>query len=110
MSASESPKPKYDDESRYKASTLAVHGGQKVDPHSGAVMVPISLASTFLQHSPGQLYPGGYEYSRSANPTRDAFERGVASVEGGKHGMAFASGLAATAALAHLLGPEDEII
>ncbi|MGH6717523.1 MAG: PLP-dependent transferase, partial [Bradyrhizobium sp.] len=77
-------------------STLCVHGGQSPDPITGAVMPPISQASTYAQISPGKPH-NGYEYSRTHNPTREAWQRAVASLEGGVGAWAFASGLAAAA-------------
>eukprot|EP01047_Picozoa_sp_COSAG01_P086810 COSAG01_NODE_19690_length_995_cov_1.409598_2_plen_74_part_01 len=62
-------------------ATAAVHAGQKPDPHSGAVMQPITLASTFQQRSPGVKYPAGHDYSRSGNPTRAALEACLAALE-----------------------------
>jgi len=88
--------------------TLAIHAGQEPDPVSGAVMTPIVLASTFAQESPG--VHKGYEYSRSGNPTRRALETCLATIEGGKHGFCFASGLAATATLLHTLKPGAHIL
>jgi cystathionine beta-lyase/cystathionine gamma-synthase len=88
--------------------TLAVHAGQAPDPSSGAVMVPIVLASTFAQESPG--VHKGYEYSRSGNPTRRALEECLAALEGGTHGLAFASGSSATATLFHTLRPGDHVL
>jgi len=90
--------------------TKAVHSGQKPDPFTGAIMTPISLSSTFAQFKVGVKYPGGYEYSRSGNPTRDAFEKCVASLENGKYGLAFSSGLGATTAITNLLKSGDHII
>src|SRR5688572_7357882 len=72
--------------------TLAIHGGQSPDPSTGAVMTPIYATSTYAQRSPGDHQ--GFEYSRSHNPTRFAYERCVAELEGGSRGYAFASGLA----------------
>ena len=88
--------------------TLAVHAGQPPEPVSGAVMVPIVLASTFAQESPGKHK--GFEYSRSGNPTRAALERCLAALEGGTHGLAFASGLAATTTTLHTLKPGDHVL
>lgn len=76
-------------------STRAIHGGQSPDPATGAVIVPIYATSTYAQESPG--VHKGYDYSRSINPTRAAFERAIAELEGGAAGFAFASGLAAIA-------------
>jgi cystathionine beta-lyase/cystathionine gamma-synthase len=88
--------------------TLAIHAGQPPDPVSGAVMTPIVLASTFAQDGPGRHK--GYEYSRSGNPTRNALEACVASLEGGAHGFAFASGLGATTTLLHTLRTGDHVL
>jgi cystathionine beta-lyase/cystathionine gamma-synthase len=88
--------------------TLAIHAGQEPDPTSGAVMTPIVLASTFAQDGPGRHK--GYEYSRSGNPTRRALEACIAALEGGEHGLAFSSGLGATATLLHTLGPGDHVL
>ncbi|GEO82682.1 trans-sulfuration enzyme family protein [Pararhodospirillum oryzae] len=81
--------------------TLSVHAGPGIDPATGAVMTPIYASSTFAQPSPGQ--PGAWEYARSGNPTRAAFERALAELEGGTHGFAFASGLAAENTVLDLL-------
>ncbi|MBL9024960.1 MAG: cystathionine gamma-synthase [Myxococcales bacterium] len=88
--------------------TLAVHAGQPADPTSGAVMMPIVLASTFAQRSPGEHQ--GFEYSRSGNPTRNALEACLAALEGGKHGFAFASGLGASTTVLHTLKPGDHVL
>ncbi|MDC0747677.1 cystathionine gamma-synthase [Polyangium mundeleinium] len=88
--------------------TLAIHAGQEPDPTSGAVMMPIVLASTFAQESPG--VHKGYEYSRSGNPTRRALEACLAALEGGVHGYSFGSGLAATTTLLHTLSPGAHIL
>ena len=76
-------------------ATRAIHAGQSPDPSTGAIMTPIYQTSTYVQQSPGVHQ--GYEYSRSHNPTRFAYERCVADLEGGRAGFAFASGLAAIA-------------
>jgi cystathionine beta-lyase/cystathionine gamma-synthase len=89
-------------------STLCIHGGQSPDPSTGAVMPPIYATSTYVQQSPG--VHKGYEYSRSQNPTRFAYERCVALLEGGVRGYAFASGLAATATLLDTLEPGAHVI
>ena len=88
--------------------TRAIHAGQEPDPATGAVVPPISLATTFAQEAVGQHR--GYEYSRSGNPTRSALEACLASLEGGRHGLAFASGLAAEDALCRTLGPGDHVV
>ena len=92
----------------WKSATLAIHGGQEVDPTTGAVMPPIYATSTYAQSSPGVHQ--GFEYSRSHNPTRYAWERGAASMEGGTRGFAFASGLAATSCVLELLDSGDHVI
>lgn len=91
-------------------ATDAIHAGQEPDPYSGAVMVPISLSSTYAQKSPGVCYPGNYEYTRTGSPTRDAFENCVAAMEGAKFGAAFGSGLAATMTLIQTLKAGDEVV
>ncbi|HSW11839.1 MAG TPA: cystathionine gamma-synthase [Solimonas sp.] len=88
--------------------TRVIHAGQAPDPTTGAIMPPISLSSTYVQQSPGEHK--GYEYSRSQNPTRFAWERCVADLEGGTRGFAFASGLAASATLLDLLEPGAHIV
>ncbi len=88
--------------------TLAIHAGQAPDPVSGAVMTPITLASTFAQSSPG--VHTGFEYARTGNPTRDTLERHLAALEGGAHGLAFGSGCAAMTALLQTLKPGDHVV
>ena len=88
--------------------TRAVHVGQEPDETTGAITVPIHLATTFVQTAPGQHR--GYEYSRTSNPTRTALERSVAGLEGAPHGFAFASGMAAEDALVGLLRPGDHVV
>ncbi len=89
-------------------STRAIHAGQPPDPTTGAIVVPIYQTSTFAQAGVGRH--AGYEYSRTGNPTRTALERCMAALEGGKHGLAFASGMAAEAAIMQLLRPGDHTI
>ena len=89
-------------------STRAVHGGQEPDPSTGAVMTPVYLTSTYVQESPG--VHKGYEYSRTQNPTREALQANVASIEGGTDGVAFASGLAASHGVLSLLSAGDRVI
>jgi len=89
-------------------ATRAIHGGQAPDPTTGAVMVPIYATSTYVQDSPG--VHKGFEYSRTQNPTRFAYERCVASLESGAHAFAFASGMAATATLLDLLDSGSNIV
>ena len=88
--------------------TRAIHAGQTPDPTTGAIMTPIYATSTYVQESPG--VHKGFEYSRSHNPTRFAYERCVADLEGGTHGFAFASGLAAMATVLDLLDSGDHVI
>lgn len=92
-----------------KFNTKVIHGNQHAEPHTGSVNVPIFLTSTFAQKSPGQLR-AGYEYSRGANPTRQALEDALASIENGARGLAFGSGLAAIDCVLKLLNPGDEVI
>lgn len=89
-------------------NTRVIHGGQEVDPTTGAVMVPIYTSSTYAQASPGQHK--GFEYSRSQNPTRFAYERCVANLEDGTVGLAFASGMAATSTILELVDSGSHII
>lgn len=88
--------------------TLAIHAGQSPDPTTGAVMTPIYATSTYAQSSPGVHQ--GFEYSRSHNPTRFAYERCVAGLEGGRQGYAFASGLAATSTILEMLDSGSHVI
>lgn len=89
-------------------ATRAIHAGQSPDPSTGAIMPPIYATSTYVQASPGQHQ--GYEYSRTQNPTRMAFERCIADLESGTHGLAFASGVAATATFLDLLDTGDHVV
>lgn len=89
-------------------NSKTIHGGQHPDKAYGAVMPPIYQTSTFAQDSPGSHK--GFEYSRSGNPTRSALEASLASLEGGTHGLAFASGLSAMDAIVKLLRPGDEVV
>lgn len=91
-----------------KFNTKTIHGGQEHDKAYGAVMPPIYQTSTYAQSTPGGHK--GYEYSRTHNPTRHALEKAFASIENGKYGLAFASGLAAIDAIIKLLKPGDEVI
>jgi cystathionine gamma-synthase len=94
----------------YGFNTLAIHAGQEPDPNTGAVAVPIYQTSTYKQDGVGGLR-GGYEYSRSANPTRTALEDALAALEGGARGLAFASGLAAEDTLLRTVcNPGDHVI
>ena len=91
-----------------KFGTKTIHAGQSADPSTGAIMTPIYQTSTYIQKSPGDHK--GYEYSRTGNPTRNALEKNLASLENGKHGLCFGSGLAAVDAIIKLLSPGDEVI
>jgi len=93
---------------KHHLGTLAIHAGQSPDPSTGAVMTPIYATSTYAQKSPGVHQ--GYEYSRSHNPTRFAYERCVAALEGGSQGYAFASGLAATSTVLDVLDSGSHVI
>ncbi len=93
---------------RKKFATRAIHAGQKPDPTTGAIMPPIYATSTYVQESPGEHK--GYEYSRTQNPTRMAYERCVADLESGKHGFAFASGMAAIGTILELLDSGSKVV
>lgn len=95
-------------EKKLKFNSRTIHGGQQPDKAYGAVMPPIYQTSTYAQTTPGGHQ--GYEYSRSANPTRTALENSLASIENGEYGLAFASGLSAIDAVIKLLEPGDEVI
>jgi len=92
----------------YHIDTLAIHAGQDPDPTTGAIMTPIYQTSTFVQSAPGEHK--GYDYSRSGNPTRTALESLIAALEGGRYGLAFASGLAAMDVALRTLNPGDHVI
>jgi len=96
------------DEKKLHFETLAIHAGQRPDPTTGAIMTPVYLTSTYVQEGPGEHK--GFEYSRTRNPTRDALEGCLAALEGAEHGLAFASGLAATDCILHLLEPGDHLL
>jgi cystathionine beta-lyase/cystathionine gamma-synthase len=89
-------------------ATRAIHAGQLPDPTTGAVMTPIYATSTYVQTSPGK--DKGYAYSRTHNPTRNAYEKCIADLESGQRGFAFASGMAAIATILELLKPGDHLI
>jgi cystathionine gamma-synthase len=94
----------------HKFNTIAIHAGQEFDPTTGAVIPPIYQTSTYVQESIGKLR-GGYEYSRGGNPTRTSLESMLAALEGGKHGLSFASGLAAEDTLLRaVLKPGDHVV
>lgn len=92
----------------YSFETRAIHAGQVPDPTTGAIMTPVYMTSTYVQSSPG--VHSGYEYSRTHNPTRKAYEACLANLEGGKHGFAYASGCAASTTILHLLKAGDHVI
>ncbi len=96
------------DHSKHQLATRAIHAGQQPDPSTGAIMTPIYATSTYVQRSPGDHQ--GWEYSRSHNPTRDAYEQCIADLEGGSRGFAFASGMAASATVLELLDSGDHVI
>src|SRR5262245_60082889 len=88
--------------------TDAIHAGQEPDPATGAVTIPIYQTSTYVQEGLGRHK--GFEYARTRNPTREALERNVAALEGGRHGFAFGSGLAALDAVMKLLSAGDHVV
>ncbi|HVZ50126.1 MAG TPA: PLP-dependent aspartate aminotransferase family protein [Gemmatimonadaceae bacterium] len=98
----------FDDDSRYGFSTRGIHAGQRPDPTTGAIMPPIVQTSTYVQEALG--VNKGYEYARGRNPTREAFERNVASLEGGRHGFAFSSGMGCLTSLTMLFKSGDHIV
>jgi cystathionine gamma-lyase len=93
---------------KHKLPTRVIHAGQKPDPSTGAIMTPIYASSTYVQRSPGDHQ--GWEYSRSHNPTRDAYEKCIADLEGGVRGLAFASGMAAASTILELLDAGDHVV
>ena len=95
-------------EKKYRFATKAIHSGQDPDPSTGAVIGPIYATSTYAQESPGHFK--GFDYSRTANPTRQSLEKCMADLEGGSQAFAFASGMAATATVLELLDSGDHII
>lgn len=99
---------KKDNSSNHGFATRAIHAGQTPDPTTGAIMTPVYLTSTYVQESPG--VHKGWEYSRTHNPTRKAYEDCLASLESGKYGFAFASGCAAATTLMHMLKQGDHVI
>ncbi len=107
-SSSSRPSPPEGDGPSFGFATRSIHAGQTPDPATGAVMQPIYATSTFKQSSPG--VHTGYEYARTQNPTRMAFERCIADLEGGAHGFAFASGLGAMATVLELLDQGSHIV
>ncbi|MSQ98184.1 MAG: cystathionine gamma-synthase [Xanthomonadales bacterium] len=97
-----------DRKTRHQLATRAIHAGQQPDPSTGAIMTPIYATSTYVQRSPGEHK--GWEYSRSHNPTRDAYEKCIADLESGQQGFAFASGMAATSTVLELLDSGDHVV
>ena len=92
----------------YSLDTKVIHAGVEPDPTTGAIMTPIYQTSTYVQAAPGDHK--GYEYARTQNPTRDALQAALAAIEGGKHALCFASGMAANDAVMRLLLPGDEVV
>ena len=97
----------FDDDLAAGFATRAIHAGQRPEPLAGAIMTPVYLTSTYVQDGLGENK--GYEYARGKNPTREALERNVAALEGGTHGFAFGSGLAALDAILKLFKSGDQI-
>jgi len=87
--------------------TRAIHAGQEPDPRTGAVAVPIYQTSTYAQKAVGEYE---YDYARTRNPTRDALQECLASLEGADHGLAFASGMAASTTVMHLVDPGQRVV
>src|SRR5438477_1145535 len=108
MQDEQSPSGSNPTEPRYGFETRAIHVGQPPDPSTGSVTVPIYQTSTYVQEKLGQHK--GYEYSRTGNPTRTALEECVASLEEGKYGLAFASGMAAETTIMYLFAPGDHVL
>jgi cystathionine beta-lyase/cystathionine gamma-synthase len=98
----------FDDDLSSRFGTRAIHAGQRPDPLSGAIMPPVYLTSTYVQEGMGRHK--GYEYARGKNPTREALERNVAALEGGRHGFAFASGMACLDSIMKLFRAGDHIL
>jgi len=98
----------FDDDLRSGLGTRAIHAGQRPEPLAGAIMTPVYLTSTYVQEGLGKNK--GFEYARSRNPTRDALERNVATLEDGRHGFAFASGTACVDSIMKLFQSGDHII
>ena len=98
----------FDDDLDARFATRAIHAGQRPEPHAGAIMTPVYLTSTYVQDGLGQNK--GYEYARGKNPTREALERNVAALEGGRHGFAFSSGMGCTDSIMKLFRSGDHIV
>src|SRR5262249_18063224 len=92
----------------FEFDTRAIHAGQTPDPSTGAIMTPLYLTSTFVQSAPG--VHKGFDYSRSGNPTRQAYEHCVANLESARYGFAMASGCVGTATIVHLLSAGDHVV
>src|SRR6201995_5591627 len=88
--------------------TRAIHVGQEPDPATGAVITPIYQTSTYVQEAVGKHK--GYDYARTANPTRSALEAALASLENAEYGVAYSSGLGATTTIMHLVDPGDHVV
>ncbi|MGD9689467.1 MAG: cystathionine gamma-synthase [Phycisphaerales bacterium] len=93
----------------HRFGTRAIHAGQQPDPTTGAIMTPVYMTSTYVQASPG-VAKDGYDYARSKNPTRTALEQNLASLEGGKHGLCFSSGLGSIDCVLHTLTSGDHVV
>ena len=98
----------FDDDLSSGFGTRAIHAGQRPDPVSGAIMTPVYLTSTYVQDGLGQNR--GYEYARGKNPTREALERNVAALEGGRHGFAFSSGMGCLDSIMKLFKSGDHLV
>ena len=108
MSDETNPETSEGEDESFRFDTRAIHAGQEPDPTTGAVMPPIVNSSTFAQEAPGEH--SGFEYSRTGNPTRAALEANLASLEGGRFGRAFASGMAAINTVLNLLSSGDHVV
>ena len=98
----------FDDDMKAGFGTRAIHAGQRPDPLAGAIMTPVYLTSTYVQDALGSNK--GYEYARGKNPTREAFERNVAALEGGRHGFAFSSGTGCLDSIMKMFRAGDHIV
>src|SRR4029078_412277 len=98
----------FDDDLNAGFATRAIHAGQRPEPLAGAIMTPVYLTSTYVQDALGENK--GYEYARGKNPTREALERNVASLEGGRHGFAFSSGMGCVDSIMKLFKSGDHIV
>ena len=96
------------DNSKFRFATKAVHAGQKADPTTGAIMTPVYFTSTYVQQAPGQHK--GFDYARTAHPTRQALEANLAALEGAEYGLCFASGMAATSTVIEALEAGDHVV